>query len=330
MSHSPSDNPQELAVQSITDFKKYVKILDEDSKGSHRPGFILNLKVSANKISFTPTFSDIEASIVEVYTMIKNAVHDVQRLDYTLLEEEATGKPKFLKPVLLPEIIDVAKDDVRKIVGEQNQMPMEYVKMFEQYMHLIDGSSEKSTDQYVTEQHTFDEFKEKVIFFDTLGKTINNDIEKVVQLGMYELHCDDLILNLFRKTDGLREKVLQKMSQDHQNINNRLCEKYDEISSVALTSPNNTGELVELRAKVILTSPTNLSSQVMHIETVVMAEMAAELNLAAQRLVFLSDFCQFTTSEMKLNTKTFQWHAKMPSIFDEHRNIMQVWWFHLQ
>ena len=67
---------------------------------------------------------------------------------------------------------------------------------------------------------------------------------------MYELHCDDLILNLFRKTDGLREKVLQKMSADHQNINNRLCEKYDEISSVALTSPNNTGELVELRSKV--------------------------------------------------------------------------------
>ena len=128
---------------------------------------------------------------------------------------------------------------------------------------------------------------------------------------MYELHCDDLILNLFRKTDGLREKVLQKMSQDHQNINNKLCEKYDEISSVALTSPNNTGELVELRAKVT------------HIETVVMAEMATELNKAAQRLVFLSDFCQFTTSEMKLNTKTFQWHAKMPSIFDEHRNIMQ-------
>ena len=76
-----------------------------------------------------------------------------------------------------------------------------------------------------------------------------------------------------------------------------------------------------------------------HIETVVMAEMAAELNSAAQRLVFLSDFCQFTTrggkkqkieeksfttSEMKLNTKTFQWHAKMPSIFDEHRSIMQV------
>ena len=32
---------------------------------------------------------------------------------------------------------------------------------------------------------------------------------KVVQLGMYELHCDDLILNLFRKTDSLRQRYFR-------------------------------------------------------------------------------------------------------------------------
>ena len=44
---------QELAVQSIADFRKYVKILEEDSKGSHRPGFILNLKVGKQTIKQT-------------------------------------------------------------------------------------------------------------------------------------------------------------------------------------------------------------------------------------------------------------------------------------
>jgi len=34
-----------------------------------------------------------------------------------------------------------------------------------------------------------------------------------------------------------------------------------------------------------------------------MAEKERELNKAAQRLVFLSDYLQFTTAEMKLNTK---------------------------
>ncbi len=54
--------------------------------------------------------------------------------------------------------------------------------------------------------------------------------------------------------------------------------------------------------------------QVSHIRTVTMKEKEKELNKAAQRLVFLSDYLQFTTAEMKLNTKTFQWHAKMPKV----------------
>ena len=301
---------QELALASIRDFREYVDILHRESQGSHKPGFILHLKVNGNRISFTPTFSDIEASITEVYTMMKNAVYDIPRLDSALIDDEGTGKKKNMKPILLPEIIDTAREEVNKMVTEQNLLPEEYVKMFEEYMHLINGISEKETDAYVSEEHTFDEFKEKVIYFDTLGKTINNDISKVVELGMYELHCDDLILNLYRKTDGLRERVLQKMSLDHQAINNKLCDRYKDISSVALTSPNSTSELVELRDKVV------------EIETVVMKEMENELNKAARRIVFLSDFCQFTTTEMKLNTKTFQWHAKMPSIFDEHKTIM--------
>ena len=33
---------------------------------------------------------------------------------------------------------------------------------------------------------------------------------------MFELHCEDLIQNLYRKTGVLRELILKKMSQDHQ------------------------------------------------------------------------------------------------------------------
>ena len=45
-------------------------------------------------------------------------------------------------------------------------------------MHLINGQSEKETEAYISEDHTFDQFKEKVLYFDILGKTINNDIPK--------------------------------------------------------------------------------------------------------------------------------------------------------
>ena len=36
---------------------------------------------------------------------------------------------------------------------------------------------------------------------------------------MFELYCEDLIQNLWRKTGVLRESILRKMSQDHQVCN---------------------------------------------------------------------------------------------------------------
>ena len=68
---------------------------------------------------------------------------------------------------------------VKVMIAEQNKHPEEYVKMFQQYMHLINGQSERETEAYVSEEHTFDEFKERVLYFDNLGKVINNEISKV-------------------------------------------------------------------------------------------------------------------------------------------------------
>ena len=173
------------------------------------------------------------------------------------------------------------------------------------------GKAETEIETYVKESHTFEELSAKVKFFDDLGKTLTESLPKEVNLGMFELHCEDLIQNLYRKTGVLRELILKKMSVDHQDDNKRLCAEYEEISNTALSSPSNTEELV------------NLKDKVNHIQTVTMLEKEQELMKAAERLVFLSDYLQFTTAEMKLNTKTFQWHAKMPEVFEEHDAIIK-------
>ena len=82
-------------------------------------------------------------------------------------------------------------------------------------MYLIDGRCEEEINKYIEESHTFDEFVEKVNFFVDLGGKINNNetLPKEVNLGMFQLHCEDLISNLARKTTVLRELVLKKMSQ---------------------------------------------------------------------------------------------------------------------
>ena len=38
---------------------------------------------------------------------------------------------------------------------------------------------------------------------------------------MFELHCDELIRALAKRADGLRTKLLQRMSKEHQLLNKR-------------------------------------------------------------------------------------------------------------
>ena len=44
---------------------------------------------------------------------------------------------------------------------------------------------------------------------------------QVIKVGMFELHCDELIRGLTKRADNLRSKLLQRMIKDHQILNKR-------------------------------------------------------------------------------------------------------------
>ena len=299
---------QNLTLSSMKDFDKF--ITECNKKTEQRAGFVMTLKLINNQIVFTPGFKDVESALIDTYDTILRGSAEIPRFE-AVLEPDEDEKTLCLKPTILTEIIDKVKSNVSFIVEEQRKGPEKYIEEYDKFIYLIDGRAEEEINRYINEVHTFEEFSAKVKFFDELGRTLNDSLPKDVNLGMFELHCEDLIQNLYRKTGVLRELILKKMSQDHQDDNKRLCAEYEDISNSALSSPCNTEELVKLKQKV------------QHIQTVTMKEKEKELMKAAQRLVFLSDYVQFTTAEMKLNTKTFQWHAKMPEVFEEHSQIIK-------
>ena len=159
---------------------------------------------------------------MDVYDNVLRGASEIPRFEYAL-DPDDDEKPPCLKPCILKEIITKQKENVRTVVGEQMQGPQKYIKEYDKFIYLIDGRAEDEINKYVLENHTFEEFMEKVNFFVDLGKTINDNekLPKEVNLGMFELHCEDLISNLARKTTVLRELVLKKMSLDHQDDNKR-------------------------------------------------------------------------------------------------------------
>lgn len=66
-----------------------------------------------------------------------------------------------------------------------------------------------------------------------------------------------------------------------------------------------------------------LSAFVAKTETATIYEMEKKLDKSKDRLVFLMDYAQFSPTDMRLNSKVFDWHSRMSDIFEEHKMNMR-------
>lgn len=61
----------------------------------------------------------------------------------------------------------------------------------------------------------------------------------------------------------------------------------------------------------------------MKVEAEEMPQLEMKLQESNSRLCFLVDYVTFSLTDIHLNSKTFQCHARMPSVFDQHREIIK-------
>ncbi|XP_006814570.1 dynein axonemal heavy chain 7-like [Saccoglossus kowalevskii] len=303
---------QSLALLSVQDYTDLICQPPESIRAYEHSGFIIRLVLEGNDIKFEPAFSDFEVVLLNVYDVMVKAVGVVPRVETKLYAEWAGNKAKAtLKPVILDEILEANKAKVKEIIQKQSTGPIEHLKIYDKYNFLVNKQADADVDQFLAEEHTFHDYTKEVEKYHKLVDEIQYNSRKVIRLGMFELHCDELIRALTKRADNLQSRLLTKMSTDHQEANKKLCEEYEAIAEKALTTPANTEQLMEL--KIFIEKVEN--------ETVF--EMEKQLVEARDRLAFLADFASFSPAEMRLNNNTFQWNERMPEIFNEHKQIMQ-------
>ena len=78
----------------------------------------MTLKIINNHIVFQPPFADIENALLDTYDTVLRGASEIPRFEYALDPDE-DEKPVCLKPTILKEIIDKAKQNVRNVVHEQ-------------------------------------------------------------------------------------------------------------------------------------------------------------------------------------------------------------------
>ncbi|KAM7380824.1 hypothetical protein PAMP_004096 [Pampus punctatissimus] len=307
---------QNLALDSMKDYTHLISQDPQSERAYEHPGFVLHLILEDKEIKFEPNFQLYEDALLNVYEFMLRSISMVPRVETKLYSEwPSTPFVGTLKPIILPEILQAQQEEVRRVIWAECVRPKEYVREYDRYAALVSKQAVEDVEQFLSEQHSFQEIMLEVKHYQQLVEQIQYTsckvfINKVVRLGMFEVHSHKLIHTLAKRAQELQQKLVIRMLQDHQEINKKLCNEFEKIAEKALSTPPDTQKLMELKAYMN------------KVETTDMPLLEQRLTDSNTQLCFLMDFVSLSPSDMELNKQTIRWLKRMPSIFKEHQQII--------
>ncbi|XP_027444300.2 dynein heavy chain 7, axonemal isoform X2 [Zalophus californianus] len=303
---------QELTLVSMQDFTDLIAQPPDSVRAFEHPGFIMRLILENDTIKFEPEFSDYIDILLNVYDIMIKAVSFVPRVETKLYSKwESKSKPTTLKPVILSEIVEAHKEKVKEVIMRESVAPTEHLKLYDKYDFLITRKAEQDVDAFLEENHSYEKIIQEIRKYQKLIEEIQYTSRKTVRLGMFEMHCEELIRALVKRAEIICGKLIAKMFRDHQEVNTRLCDEFEKIAEKALSTPPNTAELMEMKAYI------------QKVETTDMVELGQRLVNSKNCLAFLIECINFSPADIRLNNNVFQWYGRMDEIFDEHRKIIK-------
>ncbi|XP_044525004.1 dynein axonemal heavy chain 7 [Gracilinanus agilis] len=303
---------QSLALESMQDFTDLIAQRPDSVRAYEHPGFITRLILEEEAIKFEPEFNDYLAIFLNIYDVMIKAVSLVPRVETKLYAKwESKSQSTTLKPIILDEILEAHRQKIRDVIAAESVAPIEHLKYYDKYDFLINKQAERDIDKYLEGEHGYEETIALVRKYQQLSDEIQYTSRKVLRLGIFELHCEELIRSLAKRADVICSRLIAKVFKDHQELNMKLCEEFEMIAEKALSTPPNTAQLMELKAYI------------KKVETVDMIEMAQRLVDAKNCLAFLIECTNFSPADIRLNNNVFQWYGRMGEIFEEHRKIVK-------
>ncbi|KAM9385734.1 dynein axonemal heavy chain 7 [Pholidichthys leucotaenia] len=303
---------QNLVIDSLRDYTSLILQDSHSDRLREHPGFVLHLILEDKEIKFEPDFKMYEEALLNVFEFMLRSVSTIPRVETRLYPDWSNSQfGSTLKPTVLPEILEALQEEVCRVLWAECAKPEEYVHdEFDQYDKLVSRQAEEDVEQFLSEQHTFEDIRAEVIHYQQLADQIKYTQCKV-HLGMFEVQSQKLLDALVKRAQELQHKLVLRMLHDHQEVGKKLSNEFEIISEKALSTPPDTHKLMELKAYIN------------KVETTDMPLLEQRLTDFIEQLCSLVEFVTLSPLDMELNTKAIQWFNGMPSIFNQHQKIAE-------
>ncbi len=206
-------------------------------------------------------------------------------------------------------ILDDAIARIRSFTKKYSVLVEDYLKEYDQYKVLFEPQTERENLQFFNEEHTFDEFTQKVDKYRQLSAKILA-IPAVKDLGLVHLHCNELHTTFANKAIQISELFLQKIVKIAAEHQKKICERYERIEYKSLQVPTTFKEMED---------QLNVMNKVKEAE---IPSLLSELDEASRRLLYIVNLTTLTEKDVQSNSITFTWPQRMIPILAKHDQIM--------
>ncbi|XP_072306337.1 dynein axonemal heavy chain 12 [Eucyclogobius newberryi] len=282
-----------------TSMEHYVILFDPNN---HHilPLFRMSLTFDDEKMEIYPTLQDLEGAIFGILNSITSTLQTVQTVQSWL----AGSTSSFVDAKVADHKLGRAKAILKKAVEKHLEEPEKHFQTYvDNYAWLVDGTAQSQVKLFMEEEHSFDEYTQKVEEFFRLSKKIFN-LPIKVHFTMVHLDCEELKQGLASKAKHFAEVLIKKVVDDHRVLNLKICSEFEAIKKKAQEVPKNSEEIIQMIEYIKFTKTTGLS------------QLKDRISESLDRLLYLLDVHIFDPADLTLHVTLFLWAQKILKAFE--------------
>ncbi|KAI9141391.1 dynein heavy chain and region D6 of dynein motor-domain-containing protein [Paraphysoderma sedebokerense] len=308
----------DISKQAIEEYISLFKPSQE-----HKPLTTFNVRASlaGTTVQLNPSMSELEGLIFDGLEYVSGSMDNIPSIQSVIYSDIARDifaeSPMRIRGSFQPTITILQKDMfneskkvLRDVVDSVRAQIDQFKTTYEPYTQLFDPATDTQIDAFFKENHTFEEYQQKIEGYSRLSEQILS-LKRVVELHIVVLNADELHRSLAAKCMELAHRYLhqiRKMTALHQRD---LCLRYEEIESKALTIPENFAEMEQLLLYIERVKKTDLPI------------LLKELEDAQTKFSYLIDFSALNPEDISLNSVTFNWPTRIGLALKTNEEIMK-------